>query len=138
MTTPATPSPAHPDPATFTARTPEDVLALVPVVLGFTPQDSVAMLTFGARRPFHARVDLPTGSADLAEMTEALLAPSRQHHVRRVLFVVYTDSGPLARRAARCLVGAFEDAGIDVVEALRTDGRCWWPAARSPWPVPPS
>jgi len=32
---------------TLTASTPEDVLAAVPVVLGFEPRDSVAMLTFG-------------------------------------------------------------------------------------------
>ena len=32
---------------------------MVPVVLGFTPTDSLVMLTFGAASPFHARVDLP-------------------------------------------------------------------------------
>ena len=44
---------------TLTAKSPEDVLAMVPVVLGFTPTDSLVMLTFGAASPFHARVDLP-------------------------------------------------------------------------------
>ena len=31
---------------TLTARTPEDVLAAVPLVLGFLPVESVVMLTF--------------------------------------------------------------------------------------------
>ena len=37
--------------ASFTARTPDDLLALVPVVLGFVPRDSIAMLTFGGQPP---------------------------------------------------------------------------------------
>ena len=36
------------DRMTLTARGPEDVLAVVPVVLGFVPEDSLVMLTFGA------------------------------------------------------------------------------------------
>jgi len=122
MTAPTTP------PLTLTARTPEDVLALVPVVLGFAPRDSVAMLTFGAAHPFHARVDLPDDPGDLPEMVDALLAPARQHRVRRVFFVVYTDRVALARRSARRLGQAFDAAGIEVIEVLRADGTRWWPA----------
>ena len=49
---------------TLTARTPEDVIAAVPLVLGFVPEESVVMLTFGGRHTFHARLDLPAaGSA---------------------------------------------------------------------------
>ena len=51
---------------TLTARGPEDLLAAVPVVLGFHPQDSLVMLTFGAVRSFHARVDLPPSADDAA------------------------------------------------------------------------
>ena len=43
----------------MTFRTTEDVLAAVPVLLGFEPSESVVMLTFGGRETFHARVDLP-------------------------------------------------------------------------------
>ena len=121
----------------FTARTPDDVLALVPVVLGFAPRDSVAMLTFGAGHPFHARVDLPADPAELPEVVEVLLAPARQHGVRQVLFVLYTDDASLGRRAARLLGRAFERDGIEVVEALRADGDRWWPAVGSRSGVPP-
>ena len=41
----------------------EDLLAVVPVVLGFEPADSIVMLTLGARHTFHARVDLPARPA---------------------------------------------------------------------------
>ena len=64
---------------TLTARSPEDLLALVPIVLGFVPRESVVMLTFGAQRTFHARVDLPVREAEVAEVVQALLEPARRH-----------------------------------------------------------
>lgn len=126
MTTPA----RTPAPTTLTARCPQDILALVPVLLGFFPADSVAMLTFGARQAFHARVDLPglpLPADDLDEMVAALLEPARRHDVRRVVFVVYTRDDVAAARTAQALWRAFEDARIEVVELLRADGARWWP-----------
>jgi hypothetical protein len=121
------------NPAVVTIRAPEDVLALVPVLLGFVPADSVVMLTFGVPRPFHARVDLPP-SPDLAkslgELVSRLLAPVRMHGVPKVLFVLYTGDARLAALATERLRTAFRAAAVDVVEAIRTDGRRWWPAAR--------
>ena len=124
MTSSATP--AHP-PTTLTARSPEDVLAAVPVVLGFEPSDSVVMLTFGAAETFHARVDLPR-PRDADEAVALLLDPARHHRVSRVLFVVYADDGPAARAVVRRLRRSFLAAGIDVVEVLRVhDGRWFAP-----------
>lgn len=116
---------------TLTARTPEDVLALVPVVLGFFPSESVVMLTFGAERTFHARVDLPRASDrvdEVREVVDSLLAPAVEHGVRQVLFVVYSGRSRPAAVVARALRNGFTGAGIDVVEALRTDGERWYPA----------
>lgn len=113
-------------PAKLTARCPEDVLAAVPVVLGFVPHNSVVMLTFGAERTFHARVDLPSEPAEVAEMVSALLEPALRHRVRRVLFVVYSEDASLAGRVTRSLVGPFERSGIAVIEALRADGSRWF------------
>lgn len=124
MTVPASSAPG------FTARSPEDVLALVPVVLGFVPTDSVAMLTFGAGRPFHARVDLPRGPSELPDLVDCLLEPVLRHRATQVLFVVYTTDARLARRTARCLTGCFERAGVEVVDVLRADGERWAPAER--------
>ena len=87
MTSPASPAPRA---TKLTTRTPEDVLAAVPVVLGFEPLESVVMLTFGGVETFHARVDLPPPTkAD--DAVEQLLEPALQHRVTRVVFVVYAD-----------------------------------------------
>jgi len=121
MTPPTTPS------TTLQARTPEDVLAAVPVVLGFEPMESVVMLTFGGGETFHARVDLPPPpGAD--EAVAQLLEPALLHSVVRVLFVVYADAGPAVRAVVPRLRRAFGRVGIDVVEVLRVhDGRWFAP-----------
>jgi len=116
----------HPASTTLTARTPEDVLALVPVVLGFVPTDSVVMLTFGSRRPFHARADLPAGPDEIPETVAALLAPARAHDVTRVLFVVYSGDHDLGADLARALCWAFGGAGVLVLEVLRADAGRWY------------
>jgi len=114
----------------MTVRTPDDVLAMVPVLMGFVPEDSVVMLTFGAPRPFHARVDLPRGPDaldDLEEVVDQLLAPVHAHGVTKVLFVLYTVDAVLASLAVERLLTAFREAAVEVVETIRTDGHCWWP-----------
>jgi len=113
-------------PHTFDARTPEDVLAAVPIVLGFVPEESVVMLTFGSEHPFHARLDLPDAEADRRAAARALVGPALRYGVERVLFVLYTDDAELAAACVTVLVGTFTGAGIEVVEALRSDGRCWF------------
>lgn len=119
---------SHPTaPTTLTARCPDDVLALVPVVLGFVPTDSVVMLTFGAAQAFHARVDRPDGPAEVPEVVAALLAPARLHRVRRVVFVVYGGDDPVTRILADELRAGFAAAGIDVADMLRADGSRWFP-----------
>jgi len=112
---------------TLTASGPEDLLAAVPVVLGFHPSESLVMLTFGAVRAFHARVDLPPpGDAGaVTEAVEALLAPSRSHDVERVAFVVYSGDAQLAARLAAGLVPAFVAEGIGVVDVIRADRGSW-------------
>ncbi len=112
--------------ATLTARSPEDVLAAVPLVLGFMPEESVVMLTFGAEHPFHARLDLPRNARERRAAAEALVDPAVRHGVRRVLFVLYAVDAALARSCARALVRAFTRRGVDVVDVLRSDGRRWF------------
>ncbi|CAB4697528.1 MAG: DUF4192 family protein [Actinobacteria bacterium] len=117
-------------PPTLTAHCPDDLLAMVPLVIGFTPEDSVVMLTFAARRAFHARVDLPPPERPdlLDDLSDALLEPAERHGVRLVAFVVHTEDADLARRAAAVLVAAFTGSGIEVIDALHADGLRWRPA----------
>ena len=104
---------------TLTAREPEDLLAMAPVVLGFVPRDSVVMLTFGARRPFHARVDLPDRPDELPELVSVLLEPARHHGVRRVVLLVYTADADWAEAVTGTLVPAFAAAGIESVADIK-------------------
>jgi hypothetical protein len=113
---------------TLTARGPEDLLAAVPVVLGFRPHDSLVMLTFDAARTFHARVDLPPPAeveAALPELVDALVGPCLAHRVGRVAFVSYSDDAGLSARVATALRAAFGRAGIGVIEVLRAHAGAW-------------
>lgn len=109
------------------ARSPEDLLAMVPIVIGFAPTDSVVMLTFGAEHTFHARVDLPPGGDHVDELVEALLEPARRNGVRRVVFVLYADESRTAQRAWSGLRRGCREAGIGVLEVLWADGHRWYP-----------
>lgn len=120
----------------LTARSPEDLLAIAPVVLGFWPSRSVVMLTFGAAAPFHARVDLPEpgrGAGDpalreeLAGLVDLLLEPASRHRVERVVLLVYSDDADLGGAAWRVLRRACERRRLPVVEALRVGARRWYP-----------
>jgi len=116
---------SDPDRTVLTFRTPEDVLAAVPVLLGFEPSESVVMLTFGGRETFHARVDLPPPD-ELDEALGLLLPPALAHGVTSVLLVVYSDRQHLARRMLSRLEESLADAGIQVSFSLRADGAQWF------------
>ncbi len=97
---------------TLTARSPEDVLAVVPLVLGFSPTDSVVMLTFGGATTFHARVDLPEVGEPVDPLVESLREPALRHGVREVFFVIYSADGA-ARGAALPAAGPGLPVGRD-------------------------
>jgi hypothetical protein len=113
---------------TFRARSPEDIHAVVPVVLGFEPSDSIVLLTFGGMTRFHARVDLPPPGdpAALDEVCAMLLEPCLRHRVPRVLLVLYSDQPRHARTVARRLRREMGRRRIDVVDCLRADGQRWY------------
>lgn len=127
---------AHQTPP-MTVRAPEDLLAVAPVVLGFTPTDSLVLLTFGPGS-FHARVDLPPPDDPAARtaLVEALVAPARHHGVRRAAVLVYTDDRRLARTVSRELDAGLSRVGVEVLDCLRADGGRWWPAHGSRRGVP--
>ena len=124
-----------PTPTRLTARSPEDLLAVVPVVLGFVPAGLGRDADLRRRpAPSTPASTCPAADEDLPEVVDAAARPGLAHRVGRVVFVLYADAAP--RRAAawptRC-VAAFARAGIEVVDVLRADGaagsRCS-PAAR--------
>lgn len=110
---------------TFVARHPVDLAAVVPIVLGFHPEESLVLLTFGGPRPFHARLDLPA-TKDVPEAIATLLAPARRMHVASVALIVYSARPRVAAAAARYADRVFTAAGIEVVEAFRVHGGTLW------------
>lgn len=120
----ATPGRAN---APHVVRQPEDLLAFVPLAVGFTPQRSAVMLTFDARgSSFHARVDLPADVEDVEDLVEGFLAPARRHRIRSVIFVIYDDDTVVADESAWSLHEAFRRAGIEVTDVLRTYEDRWF------------
>lgn len=117
-------------PTTLTARSPEDLLAVARVVLGFDPADSVVMLTFGGPGPFHARIDLPPprcGPDELRLLADTLLRPALLHRVAAAVLLVFSDDDRAARRVAGKVGRSLESAGIRCLESLRAHDRRWHP-----------
>jgi hypothetical protein len=125
---PPTPTP-DPKP-TFRVRSPDDLIALAPLVIGFHPEDSVVMLASDGARPFHARVDLPPRSAPLgaaADVAESLLAPAGRNGIRGLAFLFFSDDERAVRRVWSALRRGTDRAGIYVQDALRVDGVRYYP-----------
>jgi hypothetical protein len=112
-----------PAPSTFVARRPEDLLAAAPILLGFEPEDSVILLTFGGRRPFHARTDLPAGEMldrSVSEtIADTLLEPARRLEVASVVVLCFSPDAAAADAVWRSLRRGCARAGIDVITGLR-------------------
>ena len=126
MTSPETHDAAAPDPSTFIARSPTDLIAVVPAVLGFHPQDSIVLLTFGPPGgAFHARVDLPVETSEQGVVTSMLVNAVLSNGVRRAAVILYTDDVEAARAQSLLLVGQLLELGVDVIEVLRVDDGLW-------------
>lgn len=92
---------------TITCRRPADLVAAAIGVLGFVPQNSVVMLTFGVGARFHARVDLNPNHQSLCQ---ALLHPVLRHSVTDVAFIVFAQDDVNIEESRRLL--AFLAAGF--------------------------
>ena len=118
---------------TFTARTPTDLLAIVPVVIGFHPEDSAVLLTFGSEEPrkgravagsdaVQARVDLPVVEAEQRAVAEMLRDVVARHRVRVAALVLYSEDAEVSASFADLLVPGLLADGVDVIDVLRVDG----------------
>ncbi|GGD19301.1 DUF4192 domain-containing protein [Nocardioides daphniae] len=107
----------------ITVRTPDDLLACVPLLLGFLPERSAVVVSLPPGAGPHARADV-LDETDLADLTHGLLDPLARHRVRRVAVVVYAGLHR-AREVGAHLVAALEEAGIEVVAAVAADGGQW-------------
>ncbi|MBV9831700.1 MAG: DUF4192 domain-containing protein [Marmoricola sp.] len=114
-------------PPSYVARSPVDLIALVPVVLGFHPDDSVVLLTFGAPgASFHARVDLPVSPDEQQEVADALGRALAANRLERAALVLYTGDEQVCASMARRVLARLAWLGCEVVEVLRVDDGCWY------------
>lgn len=123
--------------STLRLRTPADLLAAVPYMLGFHPADSVVVL--GLRREalvFELRGDLPGGGQvdDFADYYARLV---HRQQVDAALLVGY-GSGDAVTPAVTATAAALSRRGIAVPEMLRAyQGRYWSYTCTSPTCCPP-
>ena len=118
-------------------RTPQDVLAATPYLLGFHPEDSVVLFGCkGTRLVFHLRGDLPppAQAAGMAVSFAELL------HARKITDVLAIGYGPdsTVSPMVTALELEMKRRGIAVRELLRADGgRFWSYLCGSPLCCPP-
>ncbi|MEV7986181.1 DUF4192 domain-containing protein [Micromonospora sp. NPDC085948] len=107
-------------------RSPADLIAAVPYLLGFHPTDSVVAVALRGRQIiFAARADLPDPSADLVERARHLVGVISRQGAEAATVVGY---GPPDRvtPTVDAVRAALTAAGLEVLDALRvTEGR-WW------------
>lgn len=107
---------------TYIARRPVDLLALVPWVLGFHPEDSVVLLTFDGAESFHARADLPSSDDERSEVTRMLRDLVARRGVAQVGLVLYTDDAVASMELHDAVLPVLAAIGVEVVDVLRVSG----------------
>jgi hypothetical protein len=110
--------------ARLKVRRPEDLLAVVPYLLGFPPEESlVIVLVAGGRVVLTARQDLPDPSwaADVGVHVADL---GRQHHASKVFLIAYSADRDSAEYALGAVMAELE--GWFRAEAIVAGGERWW------------
>lgn len=111
-------------PHRFTARSPEDLLAFVPLALGFVPEESVVVVALGRSGP-QARVDLPDDVARARALGLALAQTCRRHGVERVAVIGYTPDPRQRAEVLVALAAVMVDRGLEVVDVLGASPTHW-------------
>jgi hypothetical protein len=118
-------------------RTPQDVLAATPYLLGFHPEDSVVLFGCkGTRLVFHLRSDLPPPEA-VAGMAAGL---AELLHARKITDMVAVGYGPdpAVTPVVKAIEREMKGRRIHIRELLRADdGRFWSYLCGNPLCCPP-
>ncbi len=113
---------------TLVARSPGDLVAMVPLAMGFHPRDSVVLITFVARGSgFHARVDLPLEGSEQLEVAELLATAAVTNRIRRAAVLLYTDDVAVAEAQGAVLLARLLEVGIEVIDVLRVEDELFFP-----------
>ncbi|MFC7362226.1 DUF4192 domain-containing protein [Nocardioides astragali] len=107
-------------------QSPDELLAAVPHVLGFKPEESIVLAPFRPGLPV-TRVDLPRTAADREEVWDALSGPYGRHAWpgARLAIVCITEDRRSAELASQHLSNRLQDVGITTHIRLWSDGERW-------------
>jgi hypothetical protein len=112
---------------TLRIKSPADLLALVPSVLGFHPDESIVLVvTAGEAGQLHARLDLPRDEEEAVETVRVLLNAVSRAEARQVALIAYGVDEEPTRQLFDLLVLELELCGVDVMCAIRADGERWF------------
>ncbi|MEU4691995.1 DUF4192 domain-containing protein [Actinoplanes sp. NPDC023714] len=113
----------------ITVRSPSDLIAVLPFLLGYHPADSVAVVGLsGPDIDFGACYEIPPPGSDPDRVREAERVTAGTLARQESAWLVVVGFGPAVRAtpAVLGLVTALDAAGVRVKDALRvTEGR-WW------------
>jgi len=135
---PALPVGPSADRPVLRVRSLPDLLALVPVVLGFEPHESLVLVAVaGPRTGFHVRVDLPLRRNDegndeeVAALVDQVTAAALTQECARVAVVGFSTAKTAQERRhvddlLEAVAKRLDDHGVDVLDVLRTDGGRYW------------
>lgn len=108
---------------TLTMTCPEDVLAAVPLLMGFTPTNSLVFVSVQGCQ-MHARIDHPRTADEFEVAADQMVTAMSRNGVGACLLVSYVDDGEQATGARESFVRQAERAGIVVIDHLWvSDGR---------------
>ncbi|WP_320068275.1 DUF4192 domain-containing protein [Micromonospora sp. RTGN7] len=126
------------DRARLTVRSPADLIAAVPYLLGFHPADSMVVVALRGRRiVFAARADLPGPGDDPLDPAAHLADVIARQGAESATVLGYGDA-PRVTPAVDAVRRSLAAAGLAVLDALRvTDGRYWSYLCDEPACCPP-
>lgn len=107
-------------------RSPEDLLAAVPHMLGFQPAESLVVVPFGPGLPA-LRVDLPTNRREREDVWEAV-HEGLHRHVRgtaRAGIICFTADNEAAERASHHLANHLDTIGVISYPRLQAHDSRW-------------
>ncbi len=107
-------------------RSPEDLLAAVPHMLGFQPAESLVVVPFGPGLPA-LRVDLPTNPREREDVWEAV-HEGLHRHVRgtaRAGIICFTADNEAAERASHHLANHLDTIGVTTYPRLQAHDSRW-------------
>jgi hypothetical protein len=108
-------------------KSPADLLALVPCVLGFHPEDSLVLVVLaGEGGNLHARVDLPLDEEETSEALVRLMIAVSRAQAESVALIAYSSDELLAQEIVDALADRLYDREVDVACAIRADGETWY------------